>query len=784
MRSHIHIWLDWLIKNDPLYEWDRFRAITIFCIFLAACAHVWALRFRHGPRFWWIALLGMPAVLASALSFPGTPFSIILAVGGSAWFFCWTILGVDRNGGSRKIYRVAPALLCMLVAGASSLSLHVLWRAQADERTQAREEMRRRPGDFWPRGGGHIPFAEFGAKDEDKGWLEAGGSFSPSFVSFGIAVWTVRADGEVMTTSDTVRLADTHQAYVASGQTLALDVATPTYGLRYEAAGQHAYRLTVAAPKISSQQLELVVRSTGPAGGPVTQIDWKDEVLRINGRWQIDFPAGAKLIGIGDERNGGLRKRMNVVSDHVRSADGWGYARILLPPRDVRLQIEDVSVGASAAAVFPPPSGCVLDGFPAEFTTMIETQRTNLLLGISGDEPRPGDPINYPLAWQRDGAYTVVALARSGQKNVARLLSAKFARDDFFGGFGAEGDAPGLALWALAETAVALRDRSFASEVWPDVQRKVKLIESLRTAKGEIRHAFVGPVVPTSLQATDNDLVAYPSERGLIVARMDGHKPLFYINAVSYLGLVEAANIAAMLGETADAARWSAEAISLREAYRTAMASHDPDITNARTAISGLYPSDAAEPEIMRQVLTERWAQDHDSADGFRVNPMWTYFDFAEAHQWLRLGEVDKVHAVLDWFKARDRLPGIGVFWEGDGEENSFGKWPHARGNLYPTGVTPHYWTAAEALLLHLEMLAYVDRQQKSTVVIGAGLPAAWLSRPLRVDAVGTALGPVSWYWDGKHRLDVSLPGEMPVRPGPNFPKDIDINAVFKSGTN
>jgi hypothetical protein len=66
-------------------------------------------------------------------------------------------------------------------------------------------------------------------------------------------------------------------------------------------------------------------------------------------------------------------------------------------------------------------------------------------------QTRPGDPTHYPQSWLRDGAYVVAALARSGRNDAALALVDEFDQRDFFGGYGPEADAPGLALWALAE---------------------------------------------------------------------------------------------------------------------------------------------------------------------------------------------------------------------------------------------------------------------------------------------------------------------------------------------
>ena len=71
------------------------------------------------------------------------------------------------------------------------------------------------------------------------------------------------------------------------------------------------------------------------------------------------------------------------------------------------------------------------------------------MMGLLDRRTPPGEPTNYPLAWQRDGAAVIQGLARAGRLDVARQLVTYFAENDFFGGFGAEGtrQARGCECW-------------------------------------------------------------------------------------------------------------------------------------------------------------------------------------------------------------------------------------------------------------------------------------------------------------------------------------------------
>jgi len=101
------------------------------------------------------------------------------------------------------------------------------------------------------------------------------------------------------------------------------------------------------------------------------------------------------------------------------------------------------------------------------------------------------------------------------------------------------------------------------------------------------------------------------------------------------------------------------------------------------------------------------------------------------------------------------------------------------RGWVRPQGVAPHYWTAAEMLLLQLDMLAYVDEgAAEPTVVIGAGVKPEWLRSPLNVRGVSTHLGVVDWSWTGS-RLVVNWRGpKARIVPGTAFPSGVPVSVT------
>jgi hypothetical protein len=287
------------------------------------------------------------------------------------------------------------------------------------------------------------------------------------------------------------------------------------------------------------------------------------------------------------------------------------------------------------------------------FIKSLEAQLFHIKAGIVGNETRPGDPGNYDVNWLRDGAYVLVALARSGEHQLVKQLSSVFASQDFFGGFGSEADAPGLAIWVLDEVSSRLHDPQYDKSIWPDVERKVKIITEMLEARDPVIKAFSGPIVPTlyNMPYRELALVADPTKEGLIVGKMDNHRPVFYVNGTAYLGLERAASIADRLGLSRQAEEYRQRSREVRAAWQKAIDEH-VDKENQRTIASALWPTGVAvgsEASLVK-LLEESWSKRRDDSGSFLSLPMWTYFDIAEAHQWLLLGNPKRYGALWNGF--------------------------------------------------------------------------------------------------------------------------------------
>jgi hypothetical protein len=618
------------------------------------------------------------------------------------------------------------------------------------ERDLVKAAMALRPADPWPRGIGHVVYAWPGSNEQDKGYEEPGGSLSPAVSSFGISLWVLDSRGKLLCTSDSIPLDKVSQRFAwEPGHALPGIVTETSYYTATWSLTQPGTYVLYLRPKAGTQ-LVIAIRSVGSAGGPIHSIQASNRRLAIDGKWNLRYSPAIRLRAIGHEGDSEWTTLRNIRTEW-HGSDGWGFALLTATPEVG----QTIFIGPAVAT--KPSSLHFSSGAPtlhielpdSRFQASLDAQTVHLLMGLVGNQTRPGDPTNYPLPWLRDGAYVVVGLARAGQIGVAKQLAHYFADHDFFGGFGPEADAPGLSLWAIGEVSVLAGDPAFDASMWPSVQRKVQWIERMRNATTPIYQQPFGPIVPMHAGRADLNLVAEPARNGLIIGRMDWGRPLLFVNAVSYLGLVQAADLAARTGHPQETKQWRDEASSLQTAWERALPSREHE--NERTYISALWPTWVGGNSIgtFSPLLEQRWERVHDPSGAYRTRPLWTYFDIGDAHQWLMLHRQDRAWQTLSWFFDHQAATGLYTWWEGSGEENGFGRWEQVRGWTDPKYVTPHYWTAAEMLLLQLDMLACVDRTRASTIVIGEGVPASWLQRDIQVRGLRTELGVVDWSWRG-----------------------------------
>jgi hypothetical protein len=573
------------------------------------------------------------------------------------------------------------------------------------------------------------------------------------------------------TTSDQQASPQARQSFEsADGDALpAVVFDTPTYTARWRQVSPDRWLLS-ASPKGPGRTLALSLRAVGPAAGPVYEISADASgTLTADSCWTVKVAQGRPAF-LGEEGPQGWKQAAEVAlpSRHA-SPSGWAAGRIAVPAGTALEAEVDQTCLHGSPPKWPMTGGVRVEPASLPIAAMLQNQSAHLLMGLEGDQTRPGDPTSYPLQWLRDGAYTVVAMARGGRVDVARDLVIPFAQNDFFGGFGAEGDAPGEALWVLYEVAQAADDPALDHALWPHVRRKADFILELLKTRQEVRRPYSGPL---TVKDPDNDLVAYPASDGLINGRMDWHQPTLFINAFAWRGLEDAAKFADRVKAPDEARRWRAAAAGVQAAWRKKFATEG--FANPRTTASLLWPTRIAAGDLpqVKALLAE-------TSTGFTEQPLWTYFEVAHAHQFMNVGQVGKAWETVDNLNAFSPFPQLGLLWEG-GEEPRLG-WDSYRGWKHAPTTMPHYWASAEMMLFAEEALASVDDAAASpSLVIGAGIKPEWLKQPISVTGVGTLVGPVDWRWDGRAVTVAVRDPQVGVRLGPAFPAGAPIIRVAR----
>ncbi|MEP7291967.1 MAG: hypothetical protein ABI835_09295, partial [Chloroflexota bacterium] len=366
-------------------------------------------------------------------------------------------------------------------------------------------------------------------------------------------------------------------------------------------------------------------------------------------------------------------------------------------------------------------------------------------------------PISYPLWWLRDGSYAIVALDKGGYHDFADRAVRGAAHRDAFGGFGAEGDGPSESIWMLSEHYLLTGSLDFLNDVYPDIERKADLLIKMLhtevpiTGTTEIR-------TPQMMLAADSDLMCLPADDGMIMGRMDGHFPIMWINAFAYFGLTRAAMCATALGE--DGMRFQQEADALQQT----MVRRAPELfgQNDRDPNSAFWPTGWAsrDDETIQRGFEHFWDTVRCPEGVYTREPMWTYFEAGQAHNYLLLGQPDRTWITIEHFLTQHIAPGLYTYSEGDSDENSSLQWQRTRGWDHIRYVTPHGWTAAELFLLLRDCLA---REEGDALIIGSGIPEAWLESAFSVQNLPTYFGELSFSYqpDGK-LLEVQV-GRLPA---------------------
>ncbi len=636
---------------------------------------------------------------------------------------------------------------------------------------------------IWNRSDTHVILGVPGSHEVFKTPVEPGNSFSPGVGSYGVSTW-VSVDGQLHVPEEKP---------LSEMEWYFLDNHAPVLVSRWQAG---AVRVTsrlftdgdivlsdikdylaveLSNPTTSAIELTfyLAIRSFGATGAAIKKLAWNGEAVVVN-RSPVIYPAeqptGFGAISYAESksdisvslRTGKLPSQTEVVDDSTWASGALAYTITLAPGQSRQFDfVFHIHANHPKLVWLKPPEqtpsldqrqhafverwqtdlSIRLDLPDVRFADGFFAQLLHLAMFTVADEPRIS-PVSYPLWWLRDGAYVVTALDKGGFHDFAERAVKRVAHRDAFGGFGAEGDAPGQGIWMLSEHYLLTRSLDFLREVYPHIERKADLlIQMLHTPVPIKKHVEFRTA--EMMIAPESDLMCLPADDGLIVGRMDHHFPLLWINGFAYLGLTRAAFCAEALG--LDGTRFAQAAEQLLKTLNR----RTPELfgKDDRDPNSALWPTGWAsrDDQAIQHGFEEFWNTVRCPDGEYTREPLWTYFEAGQAHNYLLLGQRERAWPAIENFLTTHTAPGLYTYFEGSCDENSSLLWQRTRGWDHIRYVTPHGWTAAELFSLLRDCLA---REEGGQLIIGSGIPAAWMNSPFSVQDLPTYFGKLSFSYN------------------------------------
>ena len=406
----------------------------------------------------------------------------------------------------------------------------------------------------------------------------------------------------------------------------------------------------------------------------------------------------------------------------------------------------------------------------------IKSNLAYIFINRDGPALQPGSRA-YARSWIRDGALTSAALLGMGYTEEVRQFLQWYAPYQFpdgkapccVDGRGAdptvEHDSHGQLIYAVMEYYRYTRDVGFLREMWPYVVKAADYIETLRQQRLTDAYlnlescAYCG-LVPESI-----------SHEGY--ANKPRHS--YWDNFFILRGLKDAATMAAILGEERQAQRFAA----IRDAFRkdlyasiriTMQLRHidyipgavelgDFDPTSTTVALDpggelGLLPQPALDRTF------ERYAEFFHKRRAEQTWRAYTPYEWRVVGAMVRLGFRDLALEALAFFFEGQRP----AAWNQWAEV----VWREPRTPLF-IGDMPHTWVGSDFIRAARSLFVY-EREADQALVIGAGIPAAWIENTdgVTIKRMPTWHGTLNFRMamSGPDTLRMQLAGDVAVPPG------------------
>ncbi|WP_452299570.1 discoidin domain-containing protein [Luteimonas yanweni] len=391
-----------------------------------------------------------------------------------------------------------------------------------------------------------------------------------------------------------------------------------------------------------------------------------------------------------------------------------------------------------------PPQGRAL-------ADSLRTALAHMLISRVGPRLQPGTR-SYSRSWIRDGAMISEGLLRMGRADAVRDYVEWYAPFQFDTGKvpccvddrGSdpvpENDSHGELIFNIAEYWRYTGDHAFLERMWPRVLAAHEYMEALALserseANRAIDPAFFG-MMPASI-----------SHEGYSAKPMHSYWDNFW----ALRGYKDAVHVARALGKDADAARMAASRDRFRAdllaSLDAAAARHgidflpgaaelgDFDATSTTIALAPGGELAHLPADRVRNTFERYWREFAQRRDGEREWKDYTPYEWRNVGAFVRLGWRERAWDAAQWF-LDDRAPPA---WNQWAEVVT----PTPRKPFF-LGDLPHAWVASDFVRSALDMFAYA-RESDDSLVLAAGVPAAWLDDGVGVRGLDTPRGTLAY---------------------------------------
>ena len=415
---------------------------------------------------------------------------------------------------------------------------------------------------------------------------------------------------------------------------------------------------------------------------------------------------------------------------------------------------------------------------PEASSKIVRTLKSNLayiLINMDGPAIQPGSR-SYERSWIRDGSLTSAALLRMGFTDEVRSFLEWYSHYQYPDGKipcvvdrrgadpVAEHDSHGQFIFAVMQYYRFTQDKAFLVAHWPAVQKAVDYIQSLRAPR--LTDDFAG--------GNDSARAFYGLVTESISHEGYSSKPMhsYWDNFFVLRGLKDAALMALVLGDAERNAEYDSLSKAFRslllESIRLTMHHHAIDYVpgcvelgdfDPTSTTIALYPVDEYRNlpgEALRSTFDRYFDFARERAAGEAPWTAFTPYEIRAVGSFVLLGAKARAHEVLDWFLGYQRPEGWNHWAEVVWSDSSRGAF---------VGDMPHTWVGSDFVNAVRMMFVY-EREEDSTLIVGAGIRESWLTEgdTLDVDGLPTYYGAFG-YMMTRHADTV----RVTIKPGMGF---------------